>query len=151
MSECNHPDGGPCEYGGNCPNYGHPEIWCYWTQISLYKEVENRGFFCYSGEDGDLYRKQRFGGWRIQLYWGTQLCIQRLVKDWAGRRWLTRARFEGLDTDDKKKKVLKFVDQWLDDPDILEPPKGRYMQITMEHLTTAGELVAESGNSAIYG
>lgn len=120
-------------------------------RVSLYTEVEKRKFFAYSGEDGDLYRKQRFGGWRIQLYWGTQLCIQRLVKDWGGRRWLTRARFEDLYTDEQKNKALNFVDQWLANPSILEPPKGKYMQVTMEHLTTAGELLAESGNSAIYG
>jgi len=28
----------PCEYGGNCPNPGHPEIWCYYDELD--KETE---------------------------------------------------------------------------------------------------------------
>lgn len=27
IPNCDH-----CEYGGNCPNHGHPEIWCVWDE-----------------------------------------------------------------------------------------------------------------------
>ena len=86
----------------------------------LYGSIQNRGFFAYSGEDGDLFRKQRFGGWRVQIYWGTNLRVQRKVKDWAGRRWITVARFDDIPDNEAALRVFRFIDLWLANPEILE-------------------------------
>ena len=44
------------------------------------------GFFAYSGNDGDLFRKQGLKGWRISDYWGSYVRIQWKEPNW---KWIT--------------------------------------------------------------
>lgn len=44
--------------------------------IDIYQALQDLGFFAYSGEDGDLYRKNGLKGWRVQVYWGALVRIQ---------------------------------------------------------------------------
>jgi len=37
------------------------------SRYSAYREVEEMGFFAYSGADGDLFRKHGLAGWRLSL------------------------------------------------------------------------------------
>jgi len=52
--------------------------------INIYDALEDLGFYAYSGEDGDLYRKHGLKGWRISVYWGSSVSIQRRsgYRDW---------------------------------------------------------------------
>ena len=54
--------------------------------INIYDALEDLGFYAYSGEDGDLYRKHGLKGWRISVYFGHYVEIQR--RD-GSRRWRT--------------------------------------------------------------
>jgi len=53
---------------------------------NLYDIVESFGFFCYSGEDGDLYRKHKLGGWRISIY-PCHLTIEKKGEKWRGHQY----------------------------------------------------------------
>jgi len=102
-------------------------------QISFYQALENLGFFAYSGEDGDLYRKHGLGGWRVQVYWGTDLAIHKKVHDWAGTRWITGADFDKTHGEDKAK-VMEFVERWMKDPSILDERVKDYNPITLADI-----------------
>jgi hypothetical protein len=88
--------------------------------VSFYEELEKRKFWAYSGADGDLYRKHGLGGWRVQVYWGTDLAIQKKHTDELGTRWITVADFDTENMEDRKL-VLDFIDKWLKNPKILDP------------------------------
>jgi hypothetical protein len=111
--------------------------------ISFYQALEDLGFFAYSGEDGDLYRKHGLGGWRVQVYWGTDLAIQKKVHDWAGKRWITGADFDQTHEEDKAK-VMKFVEKWINDPSILDERVKDYNPLTLEDLKTTETPVEEA-------
>ena len=86
---------------------------------SLYDELEKRKFWAYSGEDGDLYRKQGLGGWRVQVYWGSDLAIQHKITDELGTRWVTVADFDKVEEKDRSL-VMDYVDEWMRNPSVLE-------------------------------
>ena len=86
---------------------------------SFMDELEKRKFWAYSGEDGDLYRKQGLGGWRVQVYWGTDLAIQHKITDELGTRWVTVADFDNV-ADEDRELVMGYVDKWMKNPRILE-------------------------------
>ena len=86
---------------------------------SFYDELEKRKFWAYSGEDGDLYRKQGLGGWRVQVYWGSDLAIQHKITDELGTRWVTVADFDKVEEKDRAL-VMGYVDKWMKNPRILE-------------------------------
>lgn len=72
------------------------------VQESVYEFLERLKFFAYSGEDGDLYRKYRLGGWRISVYWGSSVKIQRKGEKWRGNQYWNTVR-EYTFPDDKKR------------------------------------------------
>jgi len=86
---------------------------------SFYEELEKRKFWAYSGEDGDLYRKQGLGGWRVQVYWGSDLAIQHKITDELGTRWVTVADFDNVGDEDRAL-VMGYVDEWMKNPAILD-------------------------------
>ena len=117
--------------------------------ISYYQALEDLGFFAYSGEDGDLYRKQGLGGWRVQVYWGTDLAIHKKVHDWAGTRWITGADFDKTHGEDKAK-VMEFVERWVKDPSILDERVKDYNPITLADIQ-ATEAPVEEELPECYG
>lgn len=56
----------------------------------VYYILADRGFFSYSGSDGDLFRANGLGGWRISVYTG-YIRIQKKGDYWGGaQRWNTK-------------------------------------------------------------
>jgi len=90
---------------------------------SFYDQLEQRKFWAYSGEDGDLYRKHGLGGWRVQIYWGNDLAIQHKITDELGTRWITVADFDNVGEEDRDL-VMGYVDEWLSNPAVLKDYKN---------------------------
>jgi len=54
-----------------------------------FRVLEDNGFFPYSGSDGDLFRKNGLGGYRVKVYPGL-VSIQEANGYWRGQRqWKT--------------------------------------------------------------
>lgn len=82
-------------------------------RFSVYNALEERGFFAYSGEDGDLYRKHGLAGWRISVYpWSVR--IQTKHTD-SLRKWATVYEVRNEDskrlTKEQKKRFMGKVDE----------------------------------------
>lgn len=70
------------------------------SRYSTFDLYEKLGFFAYSGEDGDLFRKQGLGGWRISDYGCSYVRIQTKGERWKGiQYWNTERSYGDTDQD----------------------------------------------------
>lgn len=81
-------------------------------KVSPHDVLRELGFFAYSGEDGDLYRKHGMGGWRVSIYgWGSYRIQQRSKERWDGRNiWTTKKLFRASEEEEFAEFMAKFVE-----------------------------------------
>lgn len=86
-------------------------------RFSVYNEVEDRGFFFYSGADGDLCRKHGLAGWRLSLSVHSYR-IQKKSEHFRNS-WNTVFRVESGEgheyTREQKKRFLAKVDELIEE------------------------------------
>ena len=72
---------------------------------SAYRAIEDMGFFCYSGADGDLYRKNGLAGWRISL----SSLSYRIQKKGDLGNWVTKHERENVDEERVRREFVDTV------------------------------------------
>lgn len=62
-----------------------------WDEETPFRVLSDLGFYPYSGEDGDLFRKHGLAGWRVSVHGRHSLRIQKKGRIHKGRaQWNTK-------------------------------------------------------------
>ena len=100
------------------------------TEFSPYESLPAKGFFAYSGADGDLYRSNKLGGWRVSIYPHGWYRIQKKGEKWRGTQYWITVREYGKKYQDRprnykipKEETIRFdndIDKLLKEKDLQE-------------------------------
>lgn len=87
-----------------------------WDDGTIFNVLQEHGFFPYSGEDGDLFRKHGLAGWRVSVYGRELVRIQKNTGQWKGHyRWTTVEEWGEIRGDELEEDAIREFEEKLEE------------------------------------